>query len=414
MACLGHIQDYHRHSYSDPNPNTNTNTNTNTEIEVDTHHYYPASSFGSTENDENNSISNTELADSEASCSQDSTLSIESTGHASPYINLHSRKTITTTVAHPSHLQSVSTLATDSPEIELAQSFNECAAIATATTANIAPPMSPKSPRKIIMSAPDLFPHQVGGHHIIIRHPTRPDCILKSYFPKEDLFYRIAQNHHQLASSISTYHGRINLKEYGDCIILEDLTYRMEEPCILDVKIGRRLYDDDATPEKSERMRRKAASSTSSSLGFRISGMRSLDPLDGHVVIRLKRCVRGISTDELTPMMSAFFSRLEREDAYWLVDQFIEQLRRIEEAVRETQSYLYASSILFLYDSENPREKWDCRMIDFVHSHIGLGEEGGGGGGNDFIMSKGSGYDRNYLDGLKNLIDFIQRLKNHL
>jgi 1D-myo-inositol-tetrakisphosphate 5-kinase/inositol-polyphosphate multikinase len=42
----------------------------------------------------------------------------------------------------------------------------------------------------------------------------------------------------------------------------------------MDVKIGRRLYDDDATPEKTERMMRKSANSTSGTLGFRISGMR--------------------------------------------------------------------------------------------------------------------------------------------
>lgn len=48
----------------------------------------------------------------------------------------------------------------------------------------------------------------------------------------------------------------------------------MGEPCIMDVKIGRRLYDDDATPEKTERMMRKSANSTSGTLGFRISGMR--------------------------------------------------------------------------------------------------------------------------------------------
>jgi 1D-myo-inositol-tetrakisphosphate 5-kinase/inositol-polyphosphate multikinase len=48
----------------------------------------------------------------------------------------------------------------------------------------------------------------------------------------------------------------------------------MDEPCILDMKIGRRLYDDDATPEKTDRMKLKSENSTSGSVGFRISGMR--------------------------------------------------------------------------------------------------------------------------------------------
>lgn len=60
----------------------------------------------------------------------------------------------------------------------------------------------------------------------------------------------------------------------ADCIVLEDLTFGMSQPCIMDMKIGRRLYDDDALPDKAARMMRKSASSTSGAVGFRISGMR--------------------------------------------------------------------------------------------------------------------------------------------
>lgn len=50
----------------------------------------------------------------------------------------------------------------------------------------------------------------------------------------------------------------------------------MKEPSVLDMKIGRRLYDEDASPEKAARMIRKSAGSTSGKIGFRISGMRVL------------------------------------------------------------------------------------------------------------------------------------------
>lgn len=42
----------------------------------------------------------------------------------------------------------------------------------------------------------------------------------------------------------------------------------------MDIKIGKRLHDEDATPEKAARMMRKAVITTSSKIGFRISGMR--------------------------------------------------------------------------------------------------------------------------------------------
>lgn len=59
-----------------------------------------------------------------------------------------------------------------------------------------------------------------------------------------------------------------------ECIVLENLTFGLNIPCIMDLKIGRRLYDDDAPPDKISRMTRKSAMSTSGAVGFRISGMR--------------------------------------------------------------------------------------------------------------------------------------------
>ena len=56
--------------------------------------------------------------------------------------------------------------------------------------------------------------------------------------------------------------------------MLENLTAGMKYPCIMDVKIGRRMYDLDADPEKIARTRRKAAQTTTESLGFRLSGMK--------------------------------------------------------------------------------------------------------------------------------------------
>lgn len=41
----------------------------------------------------------------------------------------------------------------------------------------------------------------------------------------------------------------INGKEY-DCIVLEDLTANFKEPCVMDIKIGRRTWGPTATYEK--------------------------------------------------------------------------------------------------------------------------------------------------------------------
>ncbi len=57
-------------------------------------------------------------------------------------------------------------------------------------------------------------------------------------------------------------------------MLLENITWRFEYPCILDLKMGTRQYGDDATPAKIQSQSVKAAKTTSVQLGVRICGMR--------------------------------------------------------------------------------------------------------------------------------------------
>jgi hypothetical protein len=57
-------------------------------------------------------------------------------------------------------------------------------------------------------------------------------------------------------------------------VILEDLLRHIKSPCVMDVKIGRRLYDDDATQEKRQKMEEQTLKTTSGSVGLRICGLK--------------------------------------------------------------------------------------------------------------------------------------------
>ncbi|ANZ74469.1 BA75_00770T0 [Komagataella pastoris] len=59
-------------------------------------------------------------------------------------------------------------------------------------------------------------------------------------------------------------------KEY---VLLENLLFGFSQPSVLDIKLGVKLYDDDATDDKKERLGKVSDSTTSGSLGFRICGM---------------------------------------------------------------------------------------------------------------------------------------------
>lgn len=57
-------------------------------------------------------------------------------------------------------------------------------------------------------------------------------------------------------------------------IVLENVISGFKQPNVMDIKLGARLWDEDAKPDKRARLDQVAAETTSSSLGFRIAGMR--------------------------------------------------------------------------------------------------------------------------------------------
>lgn len=57
-------------------------------------------------------------------------------------------------------------------------------------------------------------------------------------------------------------------------LVLENLTYRFKRPNVLDIKLGTQLFDEDASPEKQERMIKAAAATTSKDTGVRLTGFQ--------------------------------------------------------------------------------------------------------------------------------------------
>jgi 1D-myo-inositol-tetrakisphosphate 5-kinase/inositol-polyphosphate multikinase len=57
-------------------------------------------------------------------------------------------------------------------------------------------------------------------------------------------------------------------------IVLENVAHGFRKPNILDIKLGTVLYDEDATPQKRERMENKARYTTSGEAGIRLTGFQ--------------------------------------------------------------------------------------------------------------------------------------------
>lgn len=56
---------------------------------------------------------------------------------------------------------------------------------------------------------------------------------------------------------------------------LEDITSKFRKPCVMDLKLGRRVWDDSASQDKIDREMKKYP--IQETVGFRIIGMRVRD-----------------------------------------------------------------------------------------------------------------------------------------
>lgn len=157
--------------------------------------------------------------------------------------------------------------------------------------------------------------------------------------------------------------GRITTET---AIMLENVAEHYQKPNILDVKLGARLWADDAPLAKREKLDRSAEETTSKALGIRISGMRvwegseSADQsealIDGYRVYD-KNYGRSFTPDTVRQGFESFFgiaigdapSKLIKR----VIRRFLEDLNGLQAVLENKESRIYSSSLLFVYEGDN-------------------------------------------------------------
>lgn len=157
-------------------------------------------------------------------------------------------------------------------------------------------------------------------------------------------------------------------------IAMEDLNQGYIFPSVLDLKIGTRHYDDDATEEKRARHRLKSEMSTSAKYGIRFTGTQSYKRMRGSpgvLEFRDKYYGRKLKGEDLIPQMTWFFHNgaSVRVDCIRII---LEKLHYIFDKVRQQKHFkFYSSSLLLVYEGAS-RDLAPCnadvRMIDFAHT----------------------------------------------
>ncbi|KEF55545.1 uncharacterized protein A1O9_08295 [Exophiala aquamarina CBS 119918] len=241
----------------------------------------------------------------------------------------------------------------------------------------------------------------------------------------------------------------------GLAIVLENVTSGFKHPNVLDVKLGARLWDDDAPITKRRKLDEVAEQTTSGSLGFRVAGMKvhldgteapaqqetpepNVEVKNGYKSYN-KNYGRGFDKDSVVDAFTTFLGGVTRDDALGKVrfkksrgeliaKRILRELESIQYALENEEIRMYSASILLVYegddealqaglkfeeevdgqeqeeqeeeadddedDDEITQKVLEARLIDFAHAS----------------WTPGQGPDENALRGIRNVVKIMKDL----
>ncbi|KAL8959249.1 MAG: hypothetical protein Q9193_003858 [Seirophora villosa] len=176
-------------------------------------------------------------------------------------------------------------------------------------------------------------------------------------------------------------------------IVLENVAAPFKKPNILDVKLGARLWDDNAPPAKRAKLDKVAEETTSKPLGFRIAGMRTWQgetaaaadessstlSQDGYKLYD-KTYGRQFSAETVRQGFEDYFL-LERDavakgPVRKVINRFLEDLEALKFVLEREESRMYSASLLFVYEG-NPDALRDAFTTEKEEETATNGVDGG-------------------------------------
>lgn len=149
-------------------------------------------------------------------------------------------------------------------------------------------------------------------------------------------------------------------------VVLENAAHGFVRPNILDVKLGVRLWADDALPEKKQRFDKVTAETTHKDLGFRIAGMRvwqgpdavgklGLDE-EGYKIYDKNYGRFDLNKDNVHEAFRNFIfnesAGVDDELGRLVSQAFHSDLRRIQKVLEEQESRMFSASLLFVFEGD--------------------------------------------------------------
>jgi 1D-myo-inositol-tetrakisphosphate 5-kinase/inositol-polyphosphate multikinase len=151
----------------------------------------------------------------------------------------------------------------------------------------------------------------------------------------------------------------------NSAVVLENAAHGFVKPNILDVKLGVRLWADDAHPEKKARFDKVTEETTHRDLGFRVAGMRVWHGHDakgkdideeGYKIYDKNYGRFSIQKDNVHEAFRDFIftesAGIDEELGKLVAQAFLADVHRIQAVLEAQESRMFSSSLLFVFEGD--------------------------------------------------------------
>lgn len=140
-------------------------------------------------------------------------------------------------------------------------------------------------------------------------------------------------------------------------IVLENIAAGFVKPNIMDLKLGSRLWDEDAPPSKRQRLDDVSSKTTSGSLGFRIAGMRVWKPATQEFQVYDKLYGRQFDSQTVRDGFLEYFGKKGAkedldEQERGLARRIRQEIEDLQHILENTESRMIGASILMVYEGD--------------------------------------------------------------